>query len=213
MRNKQLIRSLMAGFLLLANQVDAQMAAIDSLKLIPANPTTNDVLKVVCYTTFPYGGCGINTTHAELQGNSIFLSIDYSMGMLTYICHSVDTIPIDNPGAGTFQLTTTITTNQQDVIEDSHSLTFQIDPYLGINELTAANFQAYPNPFDNELKFKTSFPVAKMELYSMTGQQVYFKETLFENPPVDLSHLEKGIYLVTLTDPNGNSLTQRVIKH
>lgn len=203
----------MAGFLLLTNQVDAQLAAIDSLKLIPANPTTNDALKVVCYTTFPYGGCGINSTHAELQGNSIFLSIDYSMGVLTYICHSVDTIPIDNPGAGTFQLTTTITTNEQDVIEDSHFLTFQIDPFLGINEPTPANFQAYPNPFDNELKFKTSFPVAKMELYSMTGQQVYFKETLFESPLVDLSHLEKGVYLVTLTDPNGNSLTQRVIKH
>ena len=213
MRNKQMIRSLMVGFLLLANQVDAQMAGIDSLKLIPVNPTANDALKVICYTTFPYGGCGINTTHAELQGNSIFLSIDYSMGMLTYICHSVDTIPIDNPGAGTFQLTTIITTNQQDVIEDSHSMTFQIDPYLGINELTPANFQAYPNPFDNELKFKTSFPVAKMELYSMTGQQVYFKETLFESPQVDLSHLENGVYLVTLTDPNGNSLTQRVIKH
>lgn len=212
MKNNPITRSLIAGFLLLANQVDAQLAAIDSLKLIPANPTTNDALKVVCYTTFPYGGCGVDNAHAELQGNSIFLSIDYSMGMLTYICHSVDTIPIDNPGAGTFQLTTIITTNQQDVIEDSHSMTFQIDPYLGINELTPANFQAYPNPFDNELKFKTSFPVAKMELYSMTGQQVYFKETLFESPSVDLSHLEEGVYLVTLTDPNGNSLTQRVIK-
>ena len=113
----------------------------------------------------------------------------------------------------TFKLTTIITTNQQDVIEDSHSLTFQVDPFLGINELNPANFQAYPNPFDNELTFKTSFPVAKMELYSMTGQQVYFIETLPENPQVDLSHLEKGVYLVTLTDANGNALTQRVIKH
>lgn len=202
----------MAGFLLLANQVDAQLAAIDSLKLIPANPTTNDALKVVCYTTFSNGGCGVNNTHAELQGNSIFLSIDYTVGMLTYICHSVDTIPIDNPGAGTFLLTTTITMNEQEVIEDSHSLTFQVDPYLGINEPNLANFQAYPNPFDNELKFKTNFPVKKMELYSMTGQQVYFKESLSESSQIELSHLEQGIYLITLTDPEGNTFTQRVIK-
>lgn len=202
----------MVGFLLLANQGYGQLSAIDSLKLIPANPTTNDALKVVCYTTFPYGGCGINSTHAELQGNSIFLSIDYTMGMLTYICHSVDTIPIDNPGAGTFQLTTTITTNEQDVIEDSHFLTFQIDPYLGVSELHAANFQTYPNPFTNELTFKTSFPVKKMELYSMTGQQIYFRELPLKGSNIDLSHLQQGIYLITLTDPDGNAFTQRVVK-
>lgn len=212
MRNKQFIRFLMVGFVLLVNPVYAQLPAIDSLKLIPANPTTNDALKVICYTTFPYGGCSLNTAQAELQGNSIFLSIDYTVGMAAYICHSVDTIPIDNPGAGTFQLTTTITTNEQDMIEDSHSLTFQVDPYLGITDLDPASFQTYPNPFDNELKFKTSFPVKKMELYSMTGQQVYSRESLFENPNIDLSHLQQGIYLITLTDPNGNAFTQRIVK-
>lgn len=212
MKNKQMIGLLMAGFLLLANQVDAQLPAIDSLKLIPANPTTNDALKVVCYTTFPYGDCTTSNAHAELQGNAILLSIDYAMGMAAYICHSVDTIPIDNPGAGTFQLTATITINEQDVIEDAYSFTFQVDPYLGINEPNSANFQTYPNPFDNELKFKTSFPVAKMELRSMTGQPVYSAESLSENPDINLSHLEQGIYLITLTDSNGNACSKRVIK-
>jgi hypothetical protein len=211
MKNKTLICFFISGLIILTQQVYAQYPAIDSLKLIPTNPTTNDQLQVVCYTTFPSGSCNLNSYHVEQQGNDIFLTIDYTVGMATYICHSVDTIPIDNPGAGTFLLTTTITENNQDVLEDVAYLPFTIDPYLGISKFESNNFSVYPNPFKNELRVKSNFTIKKLEIQAVSGQKINLKES-FSNT-VDVSNLEPGIYLITLIDTNGNGVTQRIIKN
>ncbi|WP_343637648.1 T9SS type A sorting domain-containing protein [Fluviicola sp.] len=213
MKNIRLKQFLIAGLLFLSGHTFAQqLPGIDSLKLIPANPTSNDALKVVCHTIFPYGGCQLNSIHAEQQGNDIFLSLDYTIGMITYICDRKDTIPIDNPGAGDFRLLVSITTNGQATVHDTDTLEFHIDPFLGIQEFTSGGFDVYPNPFHHELTFKTTFPVGKMELHAMTGKLVYSGEQLPENPPIDLSYLEQGIYMVTLTDPDGNAFTRRIVK-
>ncbi len=203
---------MIAGLTLLTNHVCAQLPAIDSLKLIPANPTTNDALKVVCYTTFPSGSCILNGIHSEQQGNNILLMLNYSVGAATYICHSVDTISIENPGAGSFQLITTITTNEQDIIEDIDYLQFTVDPFLGLDELHSNNFVVYPNPVINELRFKTNFTVENLEIQSVSGQKIQLKESFSDSTPIDVSNLEQGIYLVTLTDDKGNQFTQRIIK-
>jgi hypothetical protein len=215
MKNKTLIPLLVSVFILLMQQVHAQNATIDSLKLIPTNPTTNDVIKVVCYTTFPSGSCSLNTVHAEQQGSNILLMLDYTVGMATYICHSVDTILIDNPGAGTFLLTSSITTNNQDMLLDLDTLQFTIDPYLGVPKYDSNNFLVYPNPFENELKFKSNFKVEKFEIYSISGQRINTKVLfdLNEEVTLDVSELEQGIYIINVSDPNGNKFTQRVVKH
>ncbi|TSJ39035.1 T9SS type A sorting domain-containing protein [Fluviicola chungangensis] len=211
MKNNSFIRFLIAGLLIMSSQVYAQLPAIDSLKLIPANPNANDALTVICYTTFPYGGCSINTIHSEQQGNDILLMLDYNVGMAAYICHSVDTISIPNPGAGDFQLITTIT-QQEDILLDQDTLAFHIDPYLGLPDYTSNNFQVYPNPVENELKFTTNFAVEKLEIYSTSGQRIQIFEPLSDNSHIDVSNLEKGIYLVTVSSRNQNQLTQRIIK-
>lgn len=214
MKNIRMKQFLVAGLILFSNQTDAQqLPAIDSLKLIPANPTSNDVLKVVCHTIFPYGGCNLNASHAEQQGNDIFLSLDYTIGMITYICDRVDTIPIDNPGAGDFRLLVAITTNNQPTVHDTDTLEFHIDPFLGIQELASGSFDLYPNPFNREFTFKTSFPVKKMEIFSLTGRRVSLMDSFSNNSPIDVSHLEPGAYLILLTDENGNIHTRKALKH
>lgn len=214
MKNSGLNRFLIAGLLFLSGQTYAQqLPAIDSLKLIPANPASNDVLKVVCKTIFPYGSCHLNNIHAEQQGNDIFLSLDYTIGMITYICDRVDTIPLSNPGAGDFRLLVSITTNEQATVHDTDTLEFHIDPFLGVREFTSGSFDIYPNPFHNEFTFKSDFPVKKMEWYSLTGKIAYSVKNLPENGLIDLSHLDQGIYLVTLTDPDGKMVTRRIVKY
>ena len=212
MKNRTLLRFLIAGLALCSTQAFAQLPAIDSLKLIPANPTSNDVLKVVCYTTFPSGSCSVNHIHSEQQGNNILLMLDYTVGAASYICNSVDTILIDNPGAGSFQLITTIAMNEQDIIEDIDSLNFTVDPFLGIPEFGSNNFITYPNPFENELHFKTNFAVESLKIHTISGQKVLLKESVSNTLPIDVSNLEPGIYLITLIDNGGNKFTQRIIK-
>jgi hypothetical protein len=212
MKNRTLIRFLIAGLTLLSGQVFAQLPAIDSVKLIPANPNSNDVLKVVVFTTFPSGSCSLNSSEAEQIGNDIYLGLDYTVGMAAYICHSVDTIEIDNPGAGTYQLTTILGTNQQDVIEDSHIMQFHIDPFLSVDELHTYNFTIYPNPVQNELRFTSNFTAEKLEIRSVSGQIIYSTELLPGNPAIDVSPLKQGVYFVTLENPSGNTFTQRISK-
>ena len=124
MRTKFFTRFLIAGLTLLSHQSFAQLPSIDSVKLILTNPTSNDVLKVVYFATFPSGGCSLNIAAADQIGNVIYIGLDYTVGMAAYICHSVDTIEINNPGAGTYDLSTILGINQQNMIAD-----FQIHPF------------------------------------------------------------------------------------
>lgn len=213
MKNRTLKCLLIAGLTILSNQAFAQLPAIDSVKLIPANPNSNDVLKVVVYTTFPSGSCNLNSTEAEQIGNDIYLALDYTVGMATYICHSVDTIEIDNPGAGIYELTITLSTNQQDVTEDTHIMQFEIDPFLGIAEFHSNSFTLYPNPVQNELRFKANFTAEKLEIRSVSGQLIHSAKLLAGNPTINISDLKQGVYFVTLVDPSGNTFTQRISKN
>ncbi len=204
---------LIAGLTILSNQAFAQLPAIDSVKLIPANPNSNDQLKVVVFTTFPSGSCNLNSAEFQLIGNDIYLELDYTVGAASYICSSVDTIEIDNPGAGAYQLTTIIGTNQQDVIEDTHIMQFEIDPFLGVDEFHSNSFTLYPNPVQNELRFTSNFTVEKLEVRSVSGQIIQSTELLAGNPIIDLSALKQGVYFVSLVDPSGNTFTQRISKN
>ena len=135
------------------------------------------------------------------------------MGAASYICNSIDTIEIDNPGAGNFQLVTTITINQQDMIEDMDTMQIEIDPFLGIDEIHANSFTLYPNPVQNELRFTSNFTVEKLEIRSVSGQIIQSAELLTGNQTIDVSALKQGVYLVSLIDPNGNTFTQRISKN
>jgi len=212
MRKKTFTHFLLTGLIILTNQLYAQLPAIDSLKLIPTDPTSNDALQVICYTTFPYGGCEVNNVHSEQQGNEILLMIDYTMGMAAYICHSIDTFSIENPGSGDFQLIASITTNENDVMQDIDTLEFHIDPYLVLPEYTSINLLVYPNPVKNELHVKTDIPFEKLEIQSLTGERIQLIEPFDYNQSIDVSDLKKGIYLLVAANRNGNPLTQRIVK-
>jgi hypothetical protein len=67
---------------------------IDFLELIPANPTIEDDVKIVSHTTFSSGGCGLEESQIVHDSNGIHIFAVHNMGMLTYICHSVDTFDL-----------------------------------------------------------------------------------------------------------------------
>ena len=152
--------------------------------------------------------------HSEQQGNEILLMLDYNMGMAAYICNSVDTFSIENPGAGDFQLITSITTNGNDVMQDIDTLEFHIDQYLELHEYVSTNFLVYPNPVKNELRFKTNFTIKKFEIRSLSGELIQLIESFSdpENMWIDVSNLRKGVYLVVATNRLENTFTRRIVK-
>jgi hypothetical protein len=73
---------------------------------------------------------------------------------------------------------------------------------LSIDQPTASNFSVYPNPVDNgefHIDFKTLPSIASFSISTLLGQHVQ-KGTLTDmQNTVFLNHLEKGIYLLQVT--------------
>ncbi len=68
--------------------------SIDFLEVIPPKPTIEDDVKIVSHTTFSSGGCGLAEKQVVQDSNIIYIFATHNMGMLTYICHSVDTFDL-----------------------------------------------------------------------------------------------------------------------
>lgn len=67
---------------------------IESLEIIPAEANTGDIISVVASTAHPSGGCDLTAFDVSRNNQFVFVDATYEQGMLTYICHSVDTIPL-----------------------------------------------------------------------------------------------------------------------
>ncbi|AEA44457.1 T9SS type A sorting domain-containing protein [Fluviicola taffensis] len=206
---------LILSLILMSQKAFGQNPTIDSLKIIPENANTNDEIKVICYTTFPSGGCELVNHSLIAQGNQLTLSLEYEFGFLTYICHSVDTISLGNLDANNYQLHVNLIIHPMDQIVDSDNVNFSIDTPLSINShSTKYSLTVFPNPFENELQIKTDATIEKVELSTFSGQKIILKEITVPNDTmIDVSELKNGIYLLTITDNKGNKYTKRIVKN
>ena len=68
----------------------------------------------------------------------------------------------------------------------------------------------YPNPSKNS--FALSADVTLVEVYNITGQIIKSFNNAISNQQLDITDLETGIYLIKLTDNNGTSQTNKLIK-
>ncbi|WP_264520442.1 alpha-amylase family glycosyl hydrolase [Flavobacterium sp. N1994] len=83
---------------------------------------------------------------------------------------------------------------------------------LASNEFEmVSNLKLSPNPTSG--LFTISGQVAKVQVYSITGQMVKsFENISSDNYPFDINDLSKGVYLVKAIDMNNNSKTLKLIK-
>lgn len=82
---------------------------------------------------------------------------------------------------------------------------------LGINTVNEAQFSVFPNPSEGLVTFKGDFAAdASATIFDQTGRAVYTVASLSNGTTIDLSSLNKGIYLVGLTN-NGVESTQTVV--
>ena len=77
---------------------------IDSLKIIPQEAHAGDIISVAAYTTHSSGGCDLKNFRIWRCQNFILVDATYEQGMLTYICHSADTVPLGTLPPGNYTL-------------------------------------------------------------------------------------------------------------
>lgn len=80
---------------------------------------------------------------------------------------------------------------------------------IGDNEIQ--NLQLFPNPVNDILLIRSESAIVSLELYALTGTKVK-QESGSQINSVDLSLLASGIYILVLTDDNGNQTITKITK-
>ncbi len=215
MKAIKLKQILIPGLLFFSQQTFAQLPAIDSLKIIPETPVAGDEIKLICYATFPSGGCDLMDHSIIIQGNQITVTLEYMPGAATYICHAVDTISLGNLEPDNYVLRANVTIQPQDEIVDSDTIAFPVNTALNTyNNGKIPGLALYPNPFNDEIQIETNTLIEKIEISSVSRLQIFLtKDGLNPGNIISVSDLENGVYILVLTDNQGNKHTERIIKN
>ena len=83
---------------------------IDQIEILPQQPTARDDISVVVHTTFPSGGCELLEKKITMEGSVIQISAVHNLGLLDYICSSVDTFELGTLPSGYYEVTYTVST-------------------------------------------------------------------------------------------------------
>ncbi len=86
----------------------------------------------------------------------------------------------------------------------------QPEENVGLESVLSNEFSIYPNPSEGVINFKGSFDSnASAVIYDQSGRVVSTIETLVNGQSIDLSLLNKGMYLVSVTN-NGSQTTKTI---
>jgi hypothetical protein len=92
-----------------------------------------------------------------------------------------------------------VPTDPNDVNSGTIGMLYQtVLQVLGINELEKESIKVYPNPTSDYvyIKLKSNSKIEQVEIYDLSGKIV--KQINIKEDKIDLSFLEKGIYILKL---------------
>jgi hypothetical protein len=137
---------------LVFNVYFAQSQAINSLTILPTNPTTEDSVKVIASVWIPSGPCWLQQAGVSPIGQDVNVYAGYDAGMLTVICNSTDTVTLGRFGEGTYTCNyNLIYPYFTSAIDDIMSVTFTVSgtSSSGMNENEAAEISCYVTAVGN----------------------------------------------------------------
>ncbi|MBN8703089.1 MAG: T9SS type A sorting domain-containing protein [Bacteroidetes bacterium] len=202
---------------------------LDSIAMIPANPTNNDDVKFVLYITKSSAPC-TGWTNSFIKTNNHFditdcIYID-PLGLgLPVICNTTDTVNIgmQAPGSYTYQVvlrqTGQVGCVSSFMLDTSAVLNFTVGAFNSISEESLSNaIRLYPNPatsdelvisVNNKLVGKNS----NLVFYSMLGKEIQRVNISSTSGRIKIntSHFANGIYLYRIEDNDLKGKINRLI--
>ena len=186
--------------------VKAQWLHIDSLKLLPANPTNTDTVKVICYTTIFNSPCRLDSSTVIINDFDVTINACYVYGIATLFCHTSDTLVIGRLNAGNYRLIYNARFCSDTISASPDTLNFTI---LINNVITMSkpyrHLELFPNPFHIYTKLKVNFTTpqyAMLVIYDITGREER-KQYIIKNETVILSEgLKEGVYFLKVFNDN-----------
>lgn len=83
----------------------------------------------------------------------------------------------------------------------------------GLKEIQRHSNSIYPTIFESILRLEDVSEVSEVVIYSLRGEEVYRRKLnhqSYEN--LELSHLEKGFYVISLYDNNLPVVSKKIVK-
>jgi hypothetical protein len=175
--------------------------SINGLQILPSNPATHHQLKVVATTAFNSGPCGMISSQYTVSGNTINVSVSHTLGMLTVICPSSDTIPIGQFAAGTYTLYYNLTTPNSSSVYDTDTLIFTVQNTTGIRTSSShPDPKVYPNPTHGI--FYADVPEGYIaSIINILGVRFPLNTLPGRHQEINIGHLPDGWYVVEFSSP------------
>jgi hypothetical protein len=214
--HQRTLATLLLAFFLTGN-LKAQIPAIDSLKIIPANPTTNDSVKLISYSTFPSGGCPLTSSSVNISGATITVHVSHTLGGATVLCKSTDTLAIGKLSAGAYELHYHLADTAPPTTYDIDTSNFTVQQASGLQLIGHSEQELiiYPNPTTTEISLDLKTHSVKRHdiyFYSVQGQIVKAAKELSDIITIDISDLTDGVYFIVITSEHNRRWAQKIIK-
>ncbi len=210
MKNQTICNLVM--FLLICLLPFTGTAMTGSFKILPDTLTANDIIGLEATVNFVSSECYPDSFSVHFESpTSIHVESFYTVGDATKPCLTVDTFYIGELEQGQYKLYFTGYKNlNQDSISDSLSFTVNATNRLRSNSHLLPAFDIYPNPVRDLLHvvLPDNLQVQSISLNNMQGRVLRTFDP--GERQLDLSGLEAGQYLLTVTSSKGR-LTERVV--
>ena len=192
-------------FVFIVNSLNAQTGyIIDSLKLLPQDPDTSDIIKVVCFYTFPSGPCELDSFSINENNFEIYVNTYYNVGDLTYMCSSSDTINIGKLNSGNYKLIyyiKNLNTSSYDI--DTIDFTVNAGNGFQVTENMKIPIKIYPNPANDIIYVPHihNLQIQCIKLYSIKGELIKIFSP--KDRILCLSGISCGMYMLYIQTNKG----------
>lgn len=155
--------------------------------------------------------CYEDETVPVIEGETYTIPDYVDEGFVT--ANNITSITQDPPAgtiidSNTGTQTITFTAINDSIIEDECSFVLTVDEILGTSESAINTFSMYPNPTKSTFQIEGNFTIAVVEIYNLLGQKVIGSTS----NQIDVSNIKAGMYLISVTDTEGNQASKRLIK-
>lgn len=178
----------------------------------PQSPSETDYVKVYAGLSFTSGNCPLDNKAHTTSGFMTEAYTHHCVGILTYICNTVDTFNLGYLPAGSHKFRLTLSSGAAPppctpgiVADDMDSTIFVVTMATGIYEFGSTNKVAsvYPNPISYEaiitINKTLSLEHSTLRITDLLGRTVKeFSELQSHEIKLSADHFEQGIYFYQL---------------
>jgi len=160
----------------------------------------------------------ISTLNGTLQMESTVLPVDVTDNSLSWsVTNGTGEATISTSGlvTATKNGTVTIAATSNDGSNITGSMVITItNQSTGIVHINSQSFSIYPNPAKAYILIESDFHSnCYLTIYSIDGKSVFTKQIVKTSNSIDISEINKGIYILKIETKAGETLVQRLIKN